>query len=220
VDLVADDAPVLLKAILKGLDYHNKIMMNDVLSKVTDNVEDGFWRDSDAVVEAARWPPMVHNYFDSLEKMIAKMVDRIERAAAREVERKKREAAAKEEEEREQAAAELEAAIVRQKELDEEAERQAQEEEAEIAAELLADSGKRRSKRNKSKDLDVLGSDDDDANEEDDEVRFQDADPQADVVAIRGKKTGGRKRKRAAKDKPAEPNAVLNILSRKLEEDL
>ena len=97
----------LLKAVLRGLDYHNKIMMNDVITKTTEDVEDGFWRDPAAVIEAAKWPPMVQNYLDNMDKAVEKMVVRIEKAAAREVERKEREAAAEEAEEKERLEAEL-----------------------------------------------------------------------------------------------------------------
>ena len=210
----------LLKAVLRGLDYHNKIMMNEVITKTTEDVEDGFWRDPGAVIEAAKWPPMVQNYLDNMDKAVEKMVVRIERAAAREVERKAREAAAEEAEERERLAAELKAVAARQKDLDDEAERQSKEEEDKFAAELLADAGKRRNGSRKSKHLDVPGASDDDATAEEEEVHFEHADPQADVQAIRGKKTGGRKRKRVSKHKPAKPNAEFNILSQKLEEDL
>ena len=212
----------LLKAVLKGLNYHNKIMMNDVITKTTEDVEDGFWRDRAAVVEAAKWPPMVQNYLDNMDKAVEKMVVRIEKAAAREVERKAREAAAEEAEERMKLAAELEAAVARQKELDDEAERQSKEEENKLAAELLANIVKRPAGdgSRKSKHSDVPMASDDDATADDKEVHFEDADPQVDVQAIRGSKASGRKRKRVSKHKPAEPSNELNILSQKLEEDL
>ena len=214
------DLGKVLQAVLKALDYHNKIMMNDVISKATVDVEDGFWRDPVAVFEAAKWPAQVQNYLNSLDRRVEDMIGKIERAAALEVERKKRELEAKEEEDRVREAVELAAAIAKQKEVDEEIERLEREEQARLAAELLTDGGKRRRSSRKSTDLDVRGVDDDDADEEEEDLGFEDADPLTNVQAIRGKKTGGRKRKQRSANKPAEPSSELNLLSPKLEEDL
>ena len=111
---------------------------------------------------------------------------------------------------------------MRQKAIDDETERQSKEEEKKLAADLLANIGKRPAGdgSRKSKHSDVSMATDDDATMDDEEVNLEEADPQANVQAIRGSRTGGRKRKRVSKHKPAEPRNELNILSQKLEEDL
>ena len=214
------DLPKMLQAVLKALDYHNKIMMNDVISKATVDVEDGFWKDPVAVFKAAKWPAQVQNYLDSLDRKVEDMIGKIERAAALEVERKKKELEAKEEEDREKEAAELAAAEEKQKEVEAEIERLECEEQARLAADLLASGGKRRRSSHISTDLDVRGVDDEDADNGVDDLGFEDADSLTNVQAIRGKKTGGRKRKQRSANKPAEPSSELNLLSPKLEEDL
>ena len=85
-------------AVLKGLDFRTRVIMNNVIGKLSEEVDPSWWSDPVKVAVACMWPTQVQNYLDGVDEAVEKMKARIARVAAAEAERARKQQEADDEE--------------------------------------------------------------------------------------------------------------------------